>query len=148
MSAKKVVSGLSMHCHHGSKLFGFCYDYDERVEYIKENKPEAEQKLRLRLFKIPPRDRIPGLNSPEWEACDKAREAYNKAWEACNKAREAYNKAREACDKAWEAYNKAWEAYITKYEAELEMLHDEFCPDCPWDGETIFTRKDKDGIWY
>ncbi len=103
-----------------------------------------------------------------WEACDKAREAYNKAWEAynkaweardkareacdkareaCDKAREAYDKAREAYNKAWgardkarEACDKAWEAYLKKYQTEIESLHKELCPNCTWNGKTIFAE--------
>lgn len=35
-------------------------------------------------------------------------------------------------DKAWEAYGK-----------ELKILHQELCPDCPWDGHTIFSKEVK-----
>ena len=43
------------------------------------------------------------------------------------KAREAYFKAREAYDKAREAYAP-----------QIEALHAKECPNCPWDGMTIF----------
>ena len=46
-------------------------------------------------------------------------------------------RAREALDKACEAYNKAWEAYAS----EIEKLHKEEHPDCPWNGRTIFSKK-------
>uniref|UniRef100_A0A6H1ZYZ7 Uncharacterized protein n=1 Tax=viral metagenome TaxID=1070528 RepID=A0A6H1ZYZ7_9ZZZZ len=39
-------------------------------------------------------------------------------------ARAAYAKARAACAKAY-----------------FEGLHRELCPDCPWNGETIFSNK-------
>lgn len=32
-------------------------------------------------------------------------------------------------------------------ETEMEKLHRELCPDCPWDGKTIFTRIDDRGDW-
>ena len=64
-------SGLAFHVHH-DLLFEHCYDYDERVDFIKNCKPEGERKLRLKLFKMIPDDRLPqdGL-----EACNKAEEA-------------------------------------------------------------------------
>ena len=59
----------------------------------------------------------------------KAQEAYIKAWEIYYnvlkdyyKAQEAYNKAREACN------------------TEIEKLHREEHPDCPWNGKTIFSE--------
>jgi len=153
----KQETGFAFHVHH-DVLVEWCTDYDERVQYIKENKPASEQALRLRLFKFVPVDRLPPEPAKAWEAynkareaCDKAWEAYNKAREACNKAREACNKAREAYDKAWEAYDKAWEACDKAWEAcnkaweacmpELIKLHEELCPNCTWDGKTIFPEK-------
>ena len=116
-------SGLAFHCHH-DVLFEYVYDYDERVRFIKKNKPRDEEKLRLKLFKLIPDELMPGRDSPEYRAYDKARKAYNKAretldkageaydkaWKACDKAREAYGKAWKACDKAWKAYDKARKA--------------------------------------
>ena len=45
--------------------------------------------------------------------------------------------AYAAYDKAWAAYNKAYTAAMP----ELELLHKQECPDCPWDGQTIFPEK-------
>ena len=46
-------------------------------------------------------------------------------------------KTREAYGKAWEAYGKA----VLDHKDEIEALHREECPNCPWDGETIFPEK-------
>ena len=92
-------SGVAFHCHH-DQLVEWCFDYDERVKFIKEHKPPEEQELRLRLFKLIPKDRLPGK---------------------LVKARAAYWKARAAYD---------W-----------DKLHKELCPDCTWDGKTIFGGK-------
>jgi len=151
-------SGLAFHCHHDT-LMEYVYDYDERVRYIKSHKPKKEQKLRLRLFKIIPRKLLPAEGL---EACDEAGEAFYKAWRAHDKAWCAYHKAWEACDeageafykawvayyetggayhKAWEACDKAGEAYLRKHKGAISKLHSELCPNCPWDGETIFGGK-------
>lgn len=104
--------GFAFHVHH-DKLAEFCTDFDERVAYIKQSKPPREQKLRLRLFKMIPPERLPQL---------------------LGETEEAYSEAEEACDKARKAYIEAWKTC----EEELIRLHKEFCLDCPWDGKTIF----------
>ena len=122
-----IKTGFAFHVHH-DKLVEFCTDYDERVSYIKSNKPLNEQELRLRLFKLTPQELLPK----------------SEAWEAYGKAKKAHNEAREACSEAWEAYDKAWEAYgkaKKACESELIKLHAELCPNCPWDGKTIFPKK-------
>jgi len=139
---KERQAGFAFHVHH-DQLMEFCFDYAERIEYIKNHKPQGEQKLRLRLFRLIPPRRLPQALIGAWEvydkareACDKAREACDKAWEVYDKAREARNKAREACDKAWEARDKAREACMP----EIIKLHEELCPNCTWDGKTIFVK--------
>ncbi len=117
------MKGLAFHCHH-DKLVEFAYDYDERVTFIKESKPEEEIALRLRLFQMIPDERL----------SKRGLATYVKAW--------------QAYDKAWQACDKARQAYLEKNIKQLEKLHKELCPNCPWDGETIFTRKDDKGNWY
>ena len=151
----KIKSGLA-HCYYHDSHWGWCGDYNERVEYIKINKPSDEVPLRLKLFQLVPKDRIPGRESPEWIAFVKAGEARAKAGEVYAKAGEAYPKASIAdYDKAWEAYDKAWEAFVktgeafyktweayyNKRQGELEQLHTELFPDCPWNGYSIFPNK-------
>ena len=114
-------ANFAFHVHH-DVLMELCTNYKERVEYIKEHKPRGEQEIRLRLFQLISPARLP-------RPLTKALEAYDKALEACDKT-------REACDKAWEAYAKAWEAY----KPQINELHKELCPDCPWDGKTIFAQ--------
>ena len=137
-------SGLAFHCHHNT-LLEYVYDYDERVRAIKRDKPESEQALRLRFFQFIPEDKLPqkGLDTYDkaGDACDKARDAYDKARDAYNKAGAAYYKARDTYDKAGDAYDKANRVALNK-------LHEELCPDCPWNGTTIFTRKNENSQWY
>ncbi len=146
-----IKSGLAFHCHHDI-LFEFVYNYDERVRFILDSKPKGEQELRLKLFQMIPDELIPGKGSPEWEAYCKAGEVHYKAWEAYDKAWEAYDKAREVCYKTAKVCYKALEVcyktgkvcykaravYCKKHHKELEKLHTNLCPDCPWDGKTIF----------
>jgi len=164
-----MKSGFAFHCYDNA-LIGYVYDYEKTASDIKKWK-SGEWKLHLRLFQMIPYDKIPGKESIKYKAflnaCEiyrKARkafvkackayskeaygnadDAYNKAFDAYSRAREAYNKAFDAYSRAREAYNKAFDAYIEAFEKDIKRLHNELCPDCPFDGHTIFTRKDKDG---
>ena len=72
-------------------------------------------------------------------------DTYNRAFDAYSRAFDAYSRVFDAYSRAREAYNKAFDAYIEAFEKDIKRLHNELCPDCPFDGHTIFTRKDKDG---
>ena len=117
-----ISQGLAFHVHHDT-LVEYCYNYNERIINIKNSKPKDEQELRLRLFKLIPEDRLPGKDSLEWEAYCKARETW------------------EPYVETWEARAKTWRAYFEKYDVEFQALHKELCPNCPWDGVTIFPEK-------
>ncbi len=48
--------------------------------------------------------------------------------------------------KAGAAYEKAWNVHrqtLVAHREELETLHAKECPDCPWDGKTIFPEVKK-----
>ena len=107
------ITGFAFHCHH-NKLVEWVSDYHQRVKYIKREKPPEEQALRLRLFKMIPPDRLPA-------------DLY--------KARADFAKAVADFAKVWADAARAWA------DVDWKSLHEELCPDCPWDGETIF-RKD------
>ena len=138
-----MMGCLYWHCHH-DKLIEWCYDYKERVKYIRENKPENEIELRLKLFK-PVKGKLP---KEVKEAGQKCYEMCQKYDEACQKYKEAWQKYyeawQEACQKykeAWQKYYEAWQKYdeaCQKYSKEIEELHKQECPDCSWDGKTIF----------
>ena len=149
--------GMAFHVHH-DKLVEYAWSFKERVEYIKRAKPLEEQELRLRLFKLIPPDRLPpafakaraawykagaayakaGADFDKAEAAwYKAGAAWNKARAAFAKARAAWNKAGAACDKARAAFDKAGADILPL----LEDLHRELCPNCPFDGKTIFPNR-------
>lgn len=85
--------------------------------------------------------------------CSKAWDAYNQAWidydqdedqrqekDVRNKTRDAYNKTNAARKRARDDYAKAWDVA----QAEIEKLHAQECPNCPWDGDTIFPEKSRE----
>ena len=102
------------HVHHEILCEPLTEPIQTRIDYIKANKPEYEVETRLRLLKP--------VQHPE---------SLPKEWkEACAKRDEAYAK--------WdEAYAK-WDEANAKCLPEIEKLHKEECPNCPWNGETIF----------
>ena len=127
----KIRSGFAFHCHHDT-LFEWVWDFEERVRHIKEHKPQKEQGLRLKLFQMIPSERLPQELLKAWAA-------YDKAWAACAKAKAAYDKAKAAYYGAWADYDKA----VADCAPQMEALHKELCPDCPWDGKTIFPQEVK-----
>ena len=123
------------HIHHETLLEFTTEPIENRITYIKSDKPAYEIETRLRLLK-PVKGKLP-------TAVVEAGEAYGKAWEACREAWEAYTKAKawDAYDKALDAYGKAGEAYgkaLQDHRVEIEALHASECPGCSWNGETIF----------
>ena len=122
----KLNSGLAHLVHHLGPHYEWCYDFEERVEYIESNKPAVEIPIRLKWFTIIPPDRLP-LKLREATA------AYGKATAAYGKARDIYGKARDAYDKA-----------VMECADELALLHAELFPDCPWDEgqQTMFPQKE------
>jgi tetratricopeptide (TPR) repeat protein len=111
-----MISRPCWHIHDEILLEWNTAPIANRRKYIREEKPEEERALRLRLLK-PVKGRLPEPVARAWvaydkarDACDKARAARDKAWAAYDKAWAAYDKARDACDKARAAYDKAWAA--------------------------------------
>ena len=122
-----VQKGFFWHVHH-DKLIEFCYGYEERASFIRTDKPTHEQKTRLRLFK-PVKGSLPQEVIEAGQAYAKAGQAYDKAWQA-------YNKAWQAYDKAEQAYGEALKNNMPA----ITALHEKECPNCPWNGETIFSE--------
>ena len=143
MTQEMSGAGFYWHPHH-NKVVEWCWDYDERRRYIENEKPEEERALRLRLFR--PATGLPHAVVKAGRVYDKALRVYEKAWQVYDKVGRARGSA--GFDKAWQAYDKAgraqqklWRALedeLQKAKRGILALHAEQCPDCPWDGETIF----------
>ena len=115
---------------------------ENQIAFIRKNKPKSEIETRLRLMK-PVRGQLPILVVKAGAACEKV-------WAAYEKARAAYERAASekmwvASRKAIVAYRKKWatcEKMITDNMPAIEALHRKECPNCPWDGKTIFPNKE------
>ena len=130
-------TGFFWHVHHG-KLLEWCYDAEERREYIRQHKPSNEVETRLRLMQ-PVQGEIPAEVQEAGRAYEEAAQAHDKAQRAPEEAGRAYEawlayeEAALAYDKAWLAYDKA----LSKHRGAIEALHAKECPDCTWDGREI-----------
>src|SRR3990167_5699638 len=141
------------HIHH-EVLLEWSDDIQERIDFIQAEKPKHEVEIRLRLLKpvqgaLPPKldkakaayDKAWDAFGKDWDAYVKARAAFGKDWDALDKADAAYVKAGDAYVKAKAAFVKAKAAYNKAYDEclpQIEALHALECPDCPWNGTTIF----------
>src|SRR3990167_818932 len=119
--------GFAIHCHHDI-LVERCYNYDERVEYIKKNKLENELKIRLRLFKILPKKSekdIPERYLKAYAEWEKAYAEWNKAHAEWKKADDELEKADAEWEKAYVELEKAY-AEWKKADDELEKAYAEW----------------------
>ena len=128
-----MKKGFAIHCHH-DVLVEYCYDYDERVNFIKTQKPEREQETRLRLFKILPEEALKDVPL-------ECQEAYQKCQEADQKYREAYQKYQEADQKYREAYQKCQEAYQKRPQEDKDAFHEKWCGCKEWNGKEIIFKE-------
>ena len=114
------------HIHHGVLFEEATEPIKNRIAYINAEKPECEVALRLRLLKpVKDQKRLIAILTAYEKATAPALEAYRKALAP---ALEAYDKA------------KATVLEVKRDEA-INALHAKECPDCPWDGETIFPKR-------
>ena len=124
------------HIHHTFLVEPLTEPIKNRIGFIKENKAKKEIATRLRLMK-PVKGKLPAKFVKAGAAYNKAGATYDKAGAAYDKAWATYVKAWAAHVKAWAAYNKVWAAC----KPQIEKLHAKECPDCPWDGKTIFPEE-------
>jgi len=126
------------HIHHDVLVEFATEPIRNRIKYIKKHKPAGEVKTRLRLLK-PVKGKLP-------EAVVKAGKAYVDAAKVHKKASDL-----NAPDRFWDVYIEACEGYDLAREAYYQALidnmpavlelHTKECPNCPWDGETIFPER-------
>jgi hypothetical protein len=80
MKKTKKISGMFWHCHH-DELYEYCWDKQERINYIKFEKPKSEIKTRLKLFK-----KIKGKLPKELLEATQLREATKREYEKTNRS--------------------------------------------------------------
>ena len=128
----------SWHCHHEALCEFDTEPRENRIAYIKKNKPFNEQELRLRLYQ-PMSDRGVALLAEYKKVTQAALAEYEKVRQA------AWAEYEKVTQPAWAEYEKIEQAALAEYEkvrqaawAALEALHAKECPGCPWNGSAIF----------
>ena len=121
------VGDWCWHIHHDVLIEKLTEPFETRKAYIKAEKPKHEVEKRLRLMK-PASKKASEARAVYDEAKDEALAVYYKA---SSEARAVYDKARS---EAWAVYEKA----SSEAWAKVEALHQKECPNCPWNGRTIF----------
>jgi len=119
---KSKPTGFAWHVHHGVLYEPLTEPLSVRRKYIRDHKPASEVGIRLRLLK-PIRGPLPAL--------------LVKAGAAYNKMQAAYTVAQAAYDEASVAHHMA----PAEAEDQMAQLHATECPNCPWDGSTIFPQE-------
>jgi len=151
-----TVGKLAWHVHHNKLCEVLIEPIENRIEYIKLNKPPGEIEIRLRLLKI--------MRGPLSDAIEQAYWAWKQADQAFEQADQAFEQADQAFEQADQARKQAYQAWKQAYQArdqaakafeqaakaflqlpELAALHEQECPHCPWDGKTIFPTAKKAG---
>jgi len=158
------MTQFAWHIHHEVLVEPLTEPIENRIAFIRTNKPDDEIETRLRLLK-PVQGVLPVAVVEAWKAYDEAWKAYDEAWTARDEAWKAYDEAWKAYDEAWKARDEAWKARVEAekayvevwnayveagkacdeawkaYVEEIEALHAIECPNCPWDGHTIFPKE-------
>ena len=118
------------HVHH-NKLLEFMEIAQERIDYIKKNKPSKEIAIRIKLM-TPVRGKLPKKLVAARVKLDAAQAKRDAVW---GKKVAAQRKV----DAAWAKLDAVWgDPDVVEY---IKKLHEQECPNCSWDGETIFPKK-------
>ena len=120
---KKTKLKWFWHIHHRILLEPLTEPIENRIKYIKEEKPKDEVELRLKLMK-PVKGKLP--------------KEFIEAWQRFIEAGQRFDEARQKYDEAGQRYDEA----IKKHLPQLEALHKKECG-CGWNGKTIFTKANR-----
>ena len=123
------------------RIHSMCIDLAGNFPILKrklqDEEPELERKIHLHLIKL-----VLGQLPKRWLDAEGAKQSAKKAWwDAVEKAERGDITAKKVLEAAketrWDTKKAEREAYEA-CKAEIEALHKAECPNCPWDGKTIF----------
>lgn len=119
------------HIHHEAPVELLTEPIENRIAYIRSEKPEAEQALRLRLMRPVSTAAWADYEwavAPAWADYERIED---KAWAEYERV------------KAWAEYERVKAAAWAEYKRFVAVAHAAVCPtpDCPWDGFSIFGGK-------
>ena len=120
------------HIHHEILCEEQLYPIEERIAYILTSKAPKERALRLRLL----RPVIDDAMVPIWKTYDDAMAAIQKTYaDAMAAIQKTYD---DAIAPIWKTYDDAIAPIWKTYADAMAAIHARECPNCPWDGESIF----------
>jgi len=151
MTSPKQELKFAWHVHHNVLVEPLTEPIEDRIAYIKDEKPPKEVPLRLKLLKVV-KGKLPEKFVEVWKTYDKVRKAWSKTYKtyvdvsmmACGEVGNTYVEVLEKLEKLKKDYievENAWVDALKVYKKEISALHEKECPECPWDGETIFSKK-------
>ena len=128
------------HVHHDVLVERLTEPIESRIAYIKAHKPVKEQALRLRLLQVVKDQKaVVEADKAYRKALAEAGRAYKKAMAEARKAYDqAVAEASKAYDQATAEPRKAYDQALAEAGKAMAELHAKECPDCPWNGKTIF----------
>lgn len=126
------IGTVAWHVHHNMLCEPLTEPAENRIAYILANKPKREQVIRLRLMRPVQSEAAAAARKIYDEAAAAGRKIYDQAVAA---ARKTYD---QAVAPAWKTYTKAVAPAWKTYAKAAAAAHAAECPDCPWNGETIF----------
>lgn len=138
-------TGLYWHIHHDILAELTTEPIKNRIDYITHYKPAFEVEVRLRLMKpvVAVPQRLADIISSYYSALKAYQQAEDNYYSAANRMPsnvEMDTLSLVLVEKKSEYYTivSQWNNAYIELEGELEVLHRSECPDCPWNGETIF----------
>ena len=137
----KVI--FAWHVHHNVLIELLTEPIENRIKYIKKFKPKNEVKLRLKLLKVV-KGELPKEFVEAWQKYYETWQEYVEVWQKYDKAKQKYDEIWQEYDEARQKHNEAWHKYIEvckKYESQILALHEKECPNCSWNGKTIFSKE-------
>jgi hypothetical protein len=119
-------------------LIMFSYaSVEKRAGYVRANRPQHEISTRLRLMKAV-RGPLPTAVEEALDEVERAERALEEATHEYIKRTASARDAKERLAKPASAARAAGDAAVEENWSAIEALHQVECPDCPWDGRTIF----------
>ena len=117
-----------LHCHENILLEELTEPIENRIEYIKKNKPANEVPLRLLVMRVLTDEEVATIPVEAWD------KALENVIDAC----EAYKKSPDKTLEAWDKALEAWEEIL--FSPIMIAWHQKVCkPECTWNGaELVF----------
>ena len=143
MKTENTIGKPAWHVHHERLCEFLTEPIERRIEFIKKHEPPEEIEIWLRLLKL-----VKGPTPKKWqEASANFRKAEAEWQKAHANWSEAYPEPKKVRDKKKKVRAERKESYAKREEVHeeikpfMEKLHAKECPDCPWNGQTIFPGK-------